>query len=110
MEKKTKSITITQYDYVISNVNDEELDIHGHLHQHLRPPFPGRHSRSRGHSGLLQDAVHPAEPHLLGTAVREHCLLQGRLAVPWEKTEGEIPFNDREGDGCFCRVKRGPHG
>jgi hypothetical protein len=30
MEKKTKSITITQYDYIIRNVNDEEVDIHGH--------------------------------------------------------------------------------
>ena len=30
MEKKTKSIAITQYDYIISNVNDEEIDIHGH--------------------------------------------------------------------------------
>ena len=30
MEKKVKSITITQFDYVIRDVNDEELDIHGH--------------------------------------------------------------------------------
>ncbi|MFZ4521577.1 MAG: hypothetical protein ACOYNC_07720 [Bacteroidales bacterium] len=30
MEKKTKSITITQFDYIISHVNDEEIDIHGH--------------------------------------------------------------------------------
>lgn len=30
MEKKTKSITVTQYDYIIRNVNDEEVDIHGH--------------------------------------------------------------------------------
>lgn len=30
MEKRTKSISITQYDYIIRNVNDEEVDIHGH--------------------------------------------------------------------------------
>jgi hypothetical protein len=30
MERKTKSIAITQYDYIIRNVNDEEVDIHGH--------------------------------------------------------------------------------
>ncbi len=30
MENKTKSITITQYDYVIRGVNDEEFDIQGH--------------------------------------------------------------------------------
>jgi hypothetical protein len=30
MEKKTRSITVTQYDYIIRNVNDEEVDIHGH--------------------------------------------------------------------------------
>ncbi len=30
MERKTKSVTITQYDYIIRNINDEEVDIHGH--------------------------------------------------------------------------------
>lgn len=30
MEKKIRSITITQYDYIISHVNDEELNIQGH--------------------------------------------------------------------------------
>jgi antitoxin component YwqK of YwqJK toxin-antitoxin module len=30
MEKKTKSITITQHDYILRNVNDEEVDIQGH--------------------------------------------------------------------------------
>ena len=30
MEKKTKSITVTQFDYIIRDVNDEEIDIHGH--------------------------------------------------------------------------------
>ena len=34
MEKKTKTITITKFDYIISNVNDEELDIHGHPHHY----------------------------------------------------------------------------
>jgi len=32
MEKKIKSITVTQYDYIIKNINDEELDIQGHPH------------------------------------------------------------------------------
>ena len=32
MEKKIRSISITQFDYIIRNVNDEELDIQGHPH------------------------------------------------------------------------------
>ena len=32
MDKKIKGITITQFDYVIGNINDEELDIQGHMH------------------------------------------------------------------------------
>ena len=32
MDKKIKAITITQFDYVIRNINDEELDIQGHPH------------------------------------------------------------------------------
>ena len=34
MEKGIKSITITQSDYIIRNVNDEELDLQGHLHHY----------------------------------------------------------------------------
>ena len=34
MAKKTKSITVSQYDYLIRNVTDEELEIHGHLNHH----------------------------------------------------------------------------
>jgi len=32
MPKKIKSIAITQYDYIIRDFRDEELDIHGHPH------------------------------------------------------------------------------
>ena len=32
MLKKIKTVTITQYDYIIRNFQDEELDIHGHPH------------------------------------------------------------------------------
>jgi hypothetical protein len=35
MEKKTKSITVTQYDYILRNVNDEEVDIHGHPNHYI---------------------------------------------------------------------------
>jgi hypothetical protein len=34
MEKKIRSITVTQYDYIIRDVNDEELDIQGHPHHY----------------------------------------------------------------------------
>jgi hypothetical protein len=30
MDKKIKTITVTQFDYIIRNFNDEELDIEGH--------------------------------------------------------------------------------
>ena len=32
MEKKTKTITITQFDYIIRNSADDELDVNGHPH------------------------------------------------------------------------------
>ena len=34
MDNRIKGITITQFDYVIRNINDEELDIHGHAHHY----------------------------------------------------------------------------
>ncbi len=34
MERKTKSITVTQFDYIIRDINDEELDIQGHPHHY----------------------------------------------------------------------------
>jgi hypothetical protein len=34
VEKKKKSISITRYDYVISSLHDEELDIQGHPHHY----------------------------------------------------------------------------
>ena len=34
MDNRIKGITITQYDYVIRNINDEELDIQGHPHHY----------------------------------------------------------------------------
>ncbi|MEI7500356.1 MAG: hypothetical protein WCK84_07885 [Bacteroidota bacterium] len=42
MDKKTKSITITQFDYVIRNVNDEELDIQGHPYHYNEFDMDGR--------------------------------------------------------------------
>jgi len=42
MEKKTKSVTITQFDYVIRNVNDEELDIQGHPNHYTEFDLEGR--------------------------------------------------------------------
>lgn len=42
MEKKTKSITITQFDYIIRNVNDEEVDIHGHPNHYSEYDHDGR--------------------------------------------------------------------
>jgi antitoxin component YwqK of YwqJK toxin-antitoxin module len=42
MEKKTKSITITQFDYFIKNVNDEEVDIHGHPNHYSEYDHDGR--------------------------------------------------------------------
>jgi len=42
MDKKTKSITITQYDYLVRDFNDEEVDIHGHLHHHSEFDPEGR--------------------------------------------------------------------
>lgn len=42
MNKKTKSININQYDYVVRNVNDEELDIEGHPHHYTEFDPEGR--------------------------------------------------------------------
>ncbi|MCX6305838.1 MAG: hypothetical protein NT040_12815 [Bacteroidetes bacterium] len=42
MEKRTKSITITQFDYVIKNVNDEEVDIQGHPNHYSEFDRDGR--------------------------------------------------------------------
>jgi YD repeat-containing protein len=42
MDKTTKSITITQYDYLIRNVNDEEIDIHGHPNHYTEFDREGR--------------------------------------------------------------------
>ncbi len=42
MDKKARSITITQFDYIIRNVNDEELDIQGHPHHHAEFDTEGR--------------------------------------------------------------------
>jgi len=42
MTKKTKSITITQFDYIIRNVNDEEIDIEGHPHHYTEFDQEGR--------------------------------------------------------------------
>lgn len=42
MEKKPRSITITQYDYIIRNVNDEEVDIHGHPNHYSEFDREGR--------------------------------------------------------------------
>ncbi len=42
MEKKAKSITITQFDYIVRNVNDEEVDIHGHLNNYSEYDSDGR--------------------------------------------------------------------
>jgi hypothetical protein len=42
MDKKTRSITITQFDYVVRNVNDEELDIHGHPNHYTEFDPEGR--------------------------------------------------------------------
>ena len=42
MEKKTRSITVTQFDYIIRNVNDEEVDIHGHPNHYSEYDPDGR--------------------------------------------------------------------
>jgi hypothetical protein len=42
MEKKTKSITVTQIDYIIRNINDEEVDMHGHPHHYSEFDPDGR--------------------------------------------------------------------
>jgi hypothetical protein len=42
MNEKTRSITITQFDYIIRNVNDEELDIEGHPHHYTEFDTEGR--------------------------------------------------------------------
>jgi YD repeat-containing protein len=42
MEKKTKSVTITQFDYIIRNFNDEEVDIHGHPNHYSEYDPEGR--------------------------------------------------------------------
>lgn len=48
MEKKIRSATITQFDYIIRNINDEEIDVHGHLHsltEYNEQGFPVRDIR-----------------------------------------------------------------
>ncbi|MEI7896354.1 MAG: hypothetical protein WCJ26_04925 [bacterium] len=42
MEKKTRSITVMQFDYIIRNVNDEEVDIHGHPNHYSEYDPDGR--------------------------------------------------------------------
>ncbi len=42
MNNKTRSINITQYDYVVRNLNDEELDIEGHPHHYTEFDMEGR--------------------------------------------------------------------
>ena len=42
MEKHPRSVTITQYDYIIRNVNDEEIDIRGHRNQYSEFDAEGR--------------------------------------------------------------------
>jgi hypothetical protein len=78
MEKKTKSITITQYDYIIRNVNDEEVDIHGHPNHYSEYDQDGRplkeikYSRSGDfeemleygyddHGNIVRESYYPSE-------------------------------------------------
>jgi len=42
MEKMVRSITVTQHDYIIRNVNDEEVDIHGHPNHYSEYDPDGR--------------------------------------------------------------------
>ncbi|MEI7660942.1 MAG: hypothetical protein WCK34_02030 [Bacteroidota bacterium] len=59
MEKRIKSITITQFDYIIRNVNDEELDIHGHPHHFTEFDPEGRMIREVKYNrlGNLEEMV-----------------------------------------------------
>ena len=42
MEKKTRSIAVTQFDYIIRNGYDEEVDIHGHPNHYSEFDAEGR--------------------------------------------------------------------
>ncbi|MDP1622316.1 MAG: hypothetical protein Q8M08_08245 [Bacteroidales bacterium] len=42
MEKKTKSITVTQFDYILRNGHDEEIDIDGHTNHYREFDPDGR--------------------------------------------------------------------
>jgi hypothetical protein len=42
MGKKTNSIKVTQYDYLIRNFSDDELEIQGHLNNYTEFDFDGR--------------------------------------------------------------------
>jgi hypothetical protein len=81
MEKKVRTITITQYDYIIRNVNDEELDLQGHLHNQSEFDPAGnvlkevRYSRQGDfeemiayeyddHGNLAREAYYPAEDEM----------------------------------------------
>ncbi len=57
MEKQPKSIAITQFDYIVRNVNDEEVDIQGHPNHFSEFDSDGRTLKETryNHQGIFED-------------------------------------------------------
>ena len=98
MDKKIKDITITQFDYVIRNINDEEVDIQGHPHYFSEVDREGR---------ILKEIKYNREgefEEMIGYAYDPQGLLIEESYYPLENELAEVKKIERNEAGQILRT------